>query len=72
MEAMTSGHENKLAESLQLLNHIIDNPVSFEESLETKKTLAEKTTDEIKIVLDKKRKKQIDKLRASFIDKKVN
>ena len=71
MEAMTCGYGNKLTKSLLLLNHIIENPVSLDETLKTRKNLAKKTPNEIKISLDRKRKQQIDKARASFTSKSV-
>ena len=72
MEAMTSEYGSRLAESLLLLNYIIDNPVSLEDTLKTKTNVNEPTADEIKIALDKKRKQQIHEVRDSFIGKKLN
>ena len=71
MKAMTSGYGNRLDESLLFLNHIIDNPVSVKKNLKTEKNVTEKTIDEIKITLDKKRKEQIEKARSSYIAKRV-
>ena len=67
MEAMTSEYGVVLTKSLALLNHIIDNPVSIEDTLKTKEYGNDKIADEIKKALDKKRKEQINEARALYV-----
>lgn len=70
MESMTSEYGLVLTKSLTLLNHIIDNPVSIEDAIKTKKSVNSKFANDIKIALDNKRKEQIDKARAFYAIRK--
>ena len=71
MEAMTSEYGVILTKSLTLLNHIIDNPVSVENTLKTKENDNSKIAHEFKMALDKKRKEQINKAKAFYISTKL-